>query len=135
MEPHRLGKQIDLTLDPPARLAGDLGERLGLTQLQFQQQQPEGEDCWGGLGNQPLNCKVPQRLPVDNSCLHVQLLQSCLTVCDPMDCSPRGSSVHGILQARILEWVAMPSSRGSSQPRDRTCVSYDSCIGRRVLNH
>ena len=47
--------------------------------------------------------------------------------------SPPGSSVHGILQARILEWVAMPSSRGSSQPRDWTCVSYVSNIGRWVL--
>ena len=45
-------------------------------------------------------------------------LQSYPTLCDPMDCSPPGSSVHGILQARILEWVAMSSSRGSSQPRD-----------------
>ena len=45
-------------------------------------------------------------------------LQSYLTLCDPMDCSPPGSSVHGILQARILEWVAMPFSRESSQPRD-----------------
>ena len=43
--------------------------------------------------------------------------QSCLTLCDPMDCSPPDSSVHGILQAKILEWVAMPSLRGSSQPR------------------
>ena len=43
-------------------------------------------------------------------------LQSCLTLSDPMDCSQPGSSVHGILQARILEWVAMPSSRGSSYP-------------------
>ena len=49
--------------------------------------------------------------------------QSCPILCDPMDCSPPGSSVHGILQARTLEWVAMPSSRGSSRPRDRTCVS------------
>ena len=45
-------------------------------------------------------------------------LQSCLTLCNPLDCSPPGSSVHGILQARILEWVAMPFSRGSSQPKD-----------------
>ena len=45
-----------------------------------------------------------------------------------MDCSPPDSSVHGILQLRILEWVAMPSSRGSSQPRDWTLVSYSSCI-------
>ena len=44
--------------------------------------------------------------------------------CDPLDCSPPGSSVHGILQARILEWVAMPSSRGSSPPRDQTCISF-----------
>ena len=49
--------------------------------------------------------------------------QSCPTLCDPVDCSPPGSSVHGILQARILEWVAVPFSRGSSQPRDRIQVS------------
>ena len=55
---------------------------------------------------------------------HPQLLQSCPTLCDPMDYSLPGSSVHGILQARILEWVAMPSSRGSSQPWDRTQDSY-----------
>ena len=49
--------------------------------------------------------------------------QLCPTFCDPMDCSPLGSSVHGILQAKVLEWAAMPSSKGSSQPRDRTWVS------------
>ena len=54
--------------------------------------------------------------------------QSFPTLYDPMDCSQTASSVHGILQARILEWVAMPSSRGSSQLRDRTPVSYVSCI-------
>ena len=47
-----------------------------------------------------------------------------------MDCSPPGSSVHGILQARILEWVAMPFSRGSSQPRDGTWIS---CIAGRFF--
>ena len=46
--------------------------------------------------------------------------QSCPTLCDPMDCSPPGSSVHGILQTRIPEWVAISSSRGSSPPKDRT---------------
>ena len=56
-------------------------------------------------------------------CVCVLSLQSCLILCDPMDCSPPDSSVHGIIQTRILEWVAMPSSRGSSQPRDRTHVS------------
>ena len=50
-------------------------------------------------------------------------LQSCLTLCDSMDCSPSGSSVHGISQARILEWVAISSSRASSWARDRTQVS------------
>ena len=53
--------------------------------------------------------------------------QSCPTLCDSMDCSPPGSSVHGIFQARILEWVAMPYSRGSSQPRDGTQVSCTAC--------
>ena len=57
-------------------------------------------------------------------CVCVLVAQSCLTLCDLMNCSPPGSSVHGILQARIQEWVAMPPSRGSSQPRDRTYVSY-----------
>ena len=52
---------------------------------------------------------------------------------DPVDSSPPDASVHGILQARTLEWVAMPSSRGSSPPRDRTLISYVSCIGRQVL--
>ena len=68
-------------------------------------------------------------------CMRAKSLQSCLTLCDPMDCSPPGSSVHRILQARILEWVAMPSSRGSSQRRDRIRVSLVFCIGRRVLYH
>ena len=56
--------------------------------------------------------------------LKVKVAQSCPTLCDPMDCSPPGSSVHGILQARKLEWVAIPFSKGSSQPRDGTQVSH-----------
>ena len=59
----------------------------------------------------------------------------CSSLCDPMDCSPPGSSVHGILQARILKWVAMLSFRGSSRPRDRTWVSHVPCFGRGVLYH
>ena len=54
-------------------------------------------------------------------------LQSCPTLCDPMDCSPPASSAHGILQETILECVAMPFCRGSSSPRDPTGVSYISC--------
>ena len=65
----------------------------------------------------------------------VKLFQSCPTVWHPTDCSPAGSSVHGILQARILKRTAMTSSRGSSRPRDQTHVSYVSCIGRQVLYH
>ena len=53
----------------------------------------------------------------------VLVAQSCPTLCDPVDCSPPGSSVHEILQARILEWVAIPFYQGPSRPRDRTWVS------------
>ena len=62
-----------------------------------------------------------------HACVHAQ---SCPTLCDSMDCSPPGSSVHGIFQTRVLEWVATSFSRGSSQPRDRTHIS---CIGKWVL--
>ena len=59
--------------------------------------------------------------------------QLCLTLCDPMDCSLPGSLVHRISQARMLEWVVISSSRGSSWPRDWTCVSCISCIGKQIL--
>ena len=65
-------------------------------------------------------------------CVLAHLLQLCLTLCDLRGYSPPGSSVHGILQTRILEWVAMPSSRGSSGPKDLTCIS---CVGRWILYH
>ena len=61
--------------------------------------------------------------------------QSCLTLCNPMGYNPPGSSVHGIFQARILEWVAIPFSRGSSRPGDRTHFSCISCIGKQILYH
>ena len=67
--------------------------------------------------------------------LRAKSLQSCLTLCNPIYCSPPDSSVHGILQVRILEWVAMPFSRGSSWPRDRTHISCVCCICRQVLYH
>ena len=68
-------------------------------------------------------------------CVCAKLLQLCLTLCNSVDHSPPGSSVHGILQASTLEWVATSSSRGSFWPRDRTLTSYISCIGRQVLYH
>ena len=58
--------------------------------------------------------------------------KSCPTLCDPMDCSPPGSSVRGISQVRTLEWIAISFCRGSSQPRDQTLTS---CISKRILYH
>ena len=58
-----------------------------------------------------------------------EVAQSCPTLCDPMNCSLPGFSVHGIFQARVLEWVTIPFSRGSSRPRDWTQVSC--IVGRR----
>ena len=69
------------------------------------------------LGQIPNHCSVAQLSPI---------------LWDPMDCSLLGSSVHGVFQARKLEWDAMPSSWGSSRPRDQIWVS---CIGRQVLYH
>ena len=64
-----------------------------------------------------------QHIVIIQSLTCVLLVQSCPTLCNPMDYSPPGSSIHGMLQARILEWVAISFSRGSSQPRDQTWVS------------
>ena len=58
--------------------------------------------------------------------------KSCPTLCDPKDCSTQGPFIHEISQARILEWVAISSYRGSSQPQDQTHVS---CIGKHILYH
>ena len=66
-------------------------------------------------------------------CADGKLLQSCLTLWDPLNHSPPGSSAHGILQARILEWVAISYSRGSSWPGDQTHVFCISCIGRWIF--
>ena len=68
-------------------------------------------------------------------CAVCSLAQSCLTLCGPMGCSPPGSIVHEIFQARILQWVAISYSRGSSEPRDRNQVSRVSCIGSQILYH
>ena len=73
--------------------------------------------------------KAVYEKPTGNT-IYVLATQSCLILGDPMDCSPPGSSVHGILQASILEWVAFPFSKGFSQPRDQTQVS---CIGGRLF--
>ena len=79
--------------------------------------------------------KVNFHMITVNICMYVKSLQSCSTLCNPMDRRPWGSSVHEILQARILEWVVISFSRWSSQPRDPTHVFYISCTGRRFLYH
>ena len=88
--------------------------------------------------------KQRTKFPANYSCLlktsHLRVCmcsvaQSCPTLCDPVDCSPPGSPVHGIVHARILEWIAISYFRGSSQLRDRTLISCISCIGRRILYH
>ena len=114
------------------------------------------QEHWGGLplpfpgdlpdsGTEPQSVTLAggfftlrhQRSPLSrvHACLPSESLQSGPTLCDPMVCSPAGSSVHGILQARTLEWVAMPTSMGSSRPRDQIRISGVSCIGRWVLYH
>ena len=64
------------------------------------------------------------------TCVCAKTLQSCLTLCDPMGCSPSGSSVHGIFQATVPEWVAISSSRGTARSKDQTHIS---CFGRPIL--
>ena len=81
--------------------------------------------CYNNRMHMPGNSYQPNLV---DACGPGKLLQLCPTLCDPVGCSPPGSYVHGILQARVLEWVAVSSSRGSFPPRDRTHVSYVSCI-------
>ena len=85
--------------------------------------------CW------PLTSYCVARSRLGKRKVKVLVAQSCPTLGNPMDCSLPGCSVHGILQARILEWIAMPSSRRSSQPRKRTHICYVPWIGRQVLYH
>ena len=75
----------------------------------------------------------PEEIDTCNFIIYSEVAQSCPTLCDPMDCSPPGSSIHGIFQARVLEWGAISFYRESSQPRDRTLVSR--ITGRYHLSH
>ena len=79
------------------------------------------------------NSKQTKEGILEPLCLCAKSLQSCPTLCDPTDYSPPRSSVHRILQARILEWVDVPSSRGSSRLGDWTCISWVSCIAGRFF--
>ena len=81
----------------------------------------------------PLDSKEIQ--PVNPKGRVSEVAQLCPTLCDPVDCSQPGSSVRGILQAIILEWIVMPSPRGSSQSRERRPIAYISCIAMQALYH
>ena len=92
------------------------------------------------IGFLPLNCMSSlHSLDVNPlSGIYVcvcSVAQVCPTLCNPVDCSLLGSSIHDVFQARILEQVAISYSRGSFQPRDQACVSCTSCIGRWILYH
>ena len=94
--------------------------------------------AWGSFKLQTLkeeslrSRRVYRPIDRERACSVTQSFSHVWLFCDPMDCIPPGSSVHGILQARILEWFAISYSRGCSQPRDWTCIF---CIGRQILYH
>ena len=89
------------------------------------------------MGNHPNTHPPKDGDTVLEACCGILLCcaQSCPTLCNPVDFSLPGSSVHGIFQARVLAWVAISYSRGSSRPRDQTCISCVSCIDRWILHH
>ena len=87
----------------------------------------QGPQEHSSLHHTPTVSTLPSSPERDSSsflCVRLLGRRSCLTLCDPMDCSPPGSSVHRIVQARILEWAAIFSPRRSSQPRDQTCLPH-----------
>ena len=109
-------------------------DAVGITQLPFRKKLFILPDIWcvGFWWFPPESFSEPYPLPAEGAalpegkwwfwCVCIKSLQLCLTLCDPMGCSLPGSSVHGILQARTLDWVGMPFSRGSAQPRDQTHI-------------
>ena len=87
-----------------------------------------GNLCNPGIKPRSPELQILYQLSHQGVCVQcAKLLHSRLTLCNPMNCSLPDSSFHGILQARIPGWASMPSSRGSFQPRDGTCVSWESC--------
>ena len=109
--------------------SGSCLQQGGLQELEERMSERKGQvlPC-RGLAATVLQCWAvrlcPLPLPGSVELREVKVAQSCLTLCDSMDCSLPDSSVHGIFQARILDWVVVPFSKGSSQSRDRTHVSH-----------
>ena len=130
--------------DPPAN-AGDLRDVGSIPEsrrspgggygnpLQYScLESPLDRGAWQAMVYRVTQSQTQLKQLSSSSSMLVSVAKLCQTLCNPMDCSLPGSSVHGIFQARILEWVAISSSRGSSQLRDQTHVS---CIGRQILYH
>ena len=89
---------------------------------------------WNRIHLMKYHLKTKQkRTPISGTVCCANSLQLWLTLCDPMDCSLLGSSLHWILQVRLLEWVAMPFSRGSPQSRDWTCIFSSICMSGRLF--
>ena len=103
------------TTEPPGKLKANIPHIKN--KLKQQQQKENTKMPFGHLAHETFD---PSHAKSESES---EVAQSCPTLCDPMDCSPPGSAVHGIFQARILEWGATAFSRGSSRPRDRTHVS------------
>ena len=122
------GRQLEPTTQGEAGTVHGLHDRGPFARGPYLwKQNGKGNLQWG-------HSRHSQFYHISRPCMHAACLvtQLCLTLCDPQDSSPPGSSVHGISQARILEWVAISFSRGSSLPRDQTSVS---CISRQILYH
>ena len=102
--------------------AGSVGEPRGAAW---------GQRAWWGLCLLPFP-QISLSIYLISACMHAQ---SFPTLCAPMGCNPRGSSVHGLFQARILEWVAISLSSRSSWPKDWTVISCSSCTGWQILYH
>ena len=117
-----------------------VGWRDWLSGYEFEQAPGVGDGrrslaCCSPWGRKESDTTGPLNWYLDSGVLCV-CAQSCLTPCYPIDCSLSGFSVHGIFQARTLEWVTISYSRGSSQPKDRfsvSCISCVSCIGSRFF--
>ena len=124
MDAYHIALSMLSTLD---RVSQTLSSMVLLFSLSIRKQTRKGwlVPAWALIDS---GTEIAPRSYVTELC--IQSHQSCLTLCDPMDHSPPGSSVHGIFQAKILWWVAIPFSRGSSQPGDETWVS---CIAGRFF--
>ena len=100
------------------------------TSLVVQWLRPRDAAAGGARSIPGRGIKIPRAVCV---CMRAKSLQLCPTLCDPMDCSPPGSSAQAIVPARTLEWAAIPFSRRSSRLRDQTCVSGGACIADRFV--